>query len=168
VPGVPSTTVVKIDKTAPIIEFSGKSVYELDEEVRIECSAQDALSGVAKSDCDAVLADRHAYLNGVGEHLVHASAHDIAGNATNSSFSYEVILTYKGMAGLIDKFLANDQELADRLKEQLTKVERADESGNEGGKKGAINGFVHQVQAKIGKGLAQEDAEVLIQFGSQM
>ncbi|WP_418037726.1 hypothetical protein [Paenibacillus xylanilyticus] len=168
VPGVPSTTEVKIDKTAPIIEFSGKSVYELDEEVRIECSAQDALSGVAKSDCDAVLADRPAYLNGVGENLVHASAHDIAGNATNSSFSYEVILTYKGMAGLIDKFLANDQELADRLKEQLSKVERADESGNEGGKKGAINGFIHQVQAKIGKGITQEDAEVLIQFGSQM
>ncbi|WP_213505798.1 PQQ-binding-like beta-propeller repeat protein [Paenibacillus faecis] len=168
VSGVPSTTEVKIDKTAPIIEFSGKPVYEVDDVIRIECSAQDALSGVAKSDCDAVLADRPAYLTGIGLHQVDASVYDIAGNGAKSSFSYEVILTYEGMAGLIDKFLPNDQELAERLKEQLFKVQRADESGNEGEKKGAINGFIHQVQAKSGKGLDQEHAELLTQLGSQI
>ncbi|MNS90344.1 hypothetical protein D3C72_1243940 [compost metagenome] len=168
VSGVPSTTEIKIDKTAPILQFSGKSVYELDDVIRIECSAQDALSGVATSECDAVLADSPAYLTGIGMHLVNASVNDIAGNTTKSSFSYEVILTYEGIAGLIDKFLSNDPELAERLKEQWFKVQRADESGNEGGKKGAINGFIHQVQAKSGKGLTQEHAELLVQLGSQI
>ncbi|MGF9696624.1 hypothetical protein [Paenibacillus sp. MABNR03] len=168
VSGVPSTIEVKIDKTAPVIEFSGKPVYEVDDVIRIECSAQDALSGIAKSDCDAVLADSPAYLTGLGVHLVNASVDDIAGNAENSSFSYEVILTYEGIAGLIDKFLANDQALAERLKEQLIKVQRAEESGSEGGKKGALNGFIHQVQAKSGKELAQEHAELLVQLGSQI
>ncbi|MGC5772595.1 PQQ-binding-like beta-propeller repeat protein [Paenibacillus pabuli] len=168
VSGVPSTIEVKIDKTAPVIEFSGKPVYEVDDVIRIECSAQDALSGIAKSDCDAVLADSPAYLTGLGVHLVNASVNDLAGNAENSSFSYEVILTYDGIAGLIDKFLSTDQDLAERLKEQLIKVQRAEESGNEGGKKGALNGFIHQVQAKSGKELAQEHAELLVQFGSQI
>ncbi|MBT2289230.1 PQQ-binding-like beta-propeller repeat protein [Paenibacillus albidus] len=168
VPGVPSTTELKIDKTAPVIEFSGESVYEVDDVIRIECSAQDALSGIAKSDCDAVLADNPAYLTGIGVYLVNASVSDIAGNSVKSSFSYEVILTYEGIAGLIDKFLSHDPKLAEQLKDQLMKAQRADESGNEGGKKGAKSGFVNQVEAMSGKGLAKEHAELLVQFGSRI
>ncbi|WP_233476094.1 NHL repeat-containing protein [Paenibacillus sonchi] len=168
VPGVPSTIELKIDKTAPVIEFSGEPVYEVDDVIRIECFAQDALSGIASSDCDAVLADSPAYLAGIGEHLVDASVSDIAGNSVQSSFSYEVILTYEGIAGLIDQFLAHDPLLAGRLKEQLTLAQSADEAGNEGGKKGAINGFIYQVQAMSGKGLAQDHAGLLVQFGTQI
>ncbi|KWX77103.1 PQQ-binding-like beta-propeller repeat protein [Paenibacillus jilunlii] len=168
VPGVPSTTELKIDKTAPVIEFSGESVYEVDDVIRIECSAQDALSGIATSDCDTVLADSPAYLTGIGAHWVHASVSDVAGNTVKSSFSYEVILTYEGIAGLIDQFLSHDPELAERLKDQLMIAQRADESGNEGEKKGAINGFMYQVEAMSGKGLAPEHAGLLVQLGTQI
>ncbi|MNH45242.1 hypothetical protein D3C79_1076310 [compost metagenome] len=69
---------------------------------------------------------------------------------------------------MIDQFLSHDPELAERLKDQLIIAQRADESGNEGEKKGAINGFMYQVEAMSGKGLAPEHAGLLVQLGTQI
>ncbi|MCM3781665.1 hypothetical protein M3231_01650 [Neobacillus mesonae] len=164
VTSVPAVVEVKVDKTEPVIEFLGETAYELTDMIQIGCSAQDALSGLSENPCEALVSEAPAYLQGAGTHTVTVSAADEAGNTASASYVFEVIVSYEGIAGLIEQFVIEDPELADRLTDQLMKIKKAEEAGNEGGKKGSLNGFINQVKAKSGKELSEEHAELLIRF----
>src|SRR4029079_10633699 len=82
-----ATKTVKIDKTAPTIAFSGNAGhYTVDQTVSIDCTASDALSGVATSVCPDVSAP--AYALGAGSHTLSASAADRAGNTATGSATF--------------------------------------------------------------------------------
>lgn len=54
-------TGISIDKTPPIIEFSGEDSYGLLDEVEVLCVTSDALSGVAQTTCTDVRGPAHAF-----------------------------------------------------------------------------------------------------------
>ena len=154
---------VAIDQTPPTIAFDGnQGVYELDEQVTIDCVAADATSGVASDTCESV--DAPAYDYGPGEHDLSASATDVAGNTGEGSTSFEVIVTGGGVARLILRLVA-DEGLADTLRH---KAEQVTSAPNANAHAGLLRSFENFVAAKVGKGLDQATADLLIRVVSAL
>src|SRR5262249_22534534 len=96
-------TNIRIDKTAPVISFSGNlSTYTIDQDVAITCSAADALSGIAATSCPS--ASGPAYLLPLGNNSLTASATDKAGNTTSLTISFRAVVTPDSLANLTIRF----------------------------------------------------------------
>ncbi len=84
---------IQIDKTPPVITFSGNVVYGILQTVDVTCIATDALSGVASTTCPGPLASGPASGFSSGSHTVSASATDNVGNFANVSTSFSIVVT---------------------------------------------------------------------------
>ena len=96
---------IQIDKTKPTIVFVGDRAYGLQETVSVTCTATDALSGVASSDCAMPLASGPAWSFGPGSHSVSANAADVAGNTLVASASFSVTVTSASLCALTTQFV---------------------------------------------------------------
>jgi hypothetical protein len=88
---------VRIDKTGPLLAFTGERTYSVDEQVEIGCSASDALSGVAIA-CSGLRAPAHTYAPGT--HTITRSATDHAANQTRASATFTVKATPSSLCTL--------------------------------------------------------------------
>ena len=79
---------VSIDRTPPTIAFTGAATYGLSSTVSIDCTATDALSGIASTTCVPVSAP--AYLFAIGTNVITATATDKAGNVKTATFTFTV------------------------------------------------------------------------------
>lgn len=147
---------VFIDKTAPVVTFTGNAgTYTVDQDVKITCSATDALSGVHGGTCPNVNAP--AYELPVGSHTLVANMQDRAGNTTFAMSPFEVKVTFESAAALIRRFVHNPR-LAELLIDGLSRIALATNNPD------ATNAFVDfrgDLQAQIDAGVSRDHASVL-------
>lgn len=155
---------LKVDATNPDLAFTGAATsYAADQQVTIGCTATDATSGVASSTCPTLGVP--AWTLAPGDHTLTASATDNAGNASSSSVTFTVLEPdAASTASLVESF-ATDGGTVNALQTTLATVASAP---NDSAKAGALKAFTKQVEAKIGKSLTAEQAEVLIKAASAL
>ncbi|HLN61815.1 MAG TPA: hypothetical protein VK464_09710, partial [Symbiobacteriaceae bacterium] len=152
---------INIDRTAPVVTFTGARTYGVDETVSITCTASDALAGLVENPCAAPLAAGPAHTFGVGTHSLTVSAEDKAGNRTEVSVEFTVMVTYRSLSNLTRQMLAADKGVANALAVKLAAAEKAVADGNTEARDGALGAYVNEVQAQAGKKLTAEQAALL-------
>ncbi|ALC88808.1 hypothetical protein AM500_02585 [Bacillus sp. FJAT-18017] len=164
----PKTLEVNIDKTAPVIEFTGQPEYSVSETIKISCTASDNLSGLADEPCTGSLIERPAYEFGPGSHDITVTAEDRAGNKANSTFTFQVTVTYVGLAELARQFAGEDTGLANALSSKLENAQEAEERGDANAKAGMIQAFINQTEAQSGKKLTEGQAQILSELAGHL
>ncbi|MFC5648750.1 carbohydrate binding domain-containing protein [Paenibacillus solisilvae] len=155
---------VKIDKTAPLLSFTGASSYTVDQTVTIQCQASDSVSGLAANPCGSALTDRPAYDFNPGSNSVSAQAADIAGNTGSQTFTFNVSVTYDSLSVLVKRFAAADPITATALSAEHMLAKKADEQGKEQVKRAILLVFDKEVAALSGKKFTQEQSAVLLKW----
>jgi len=163
----PRSASVKIDLTAPAVTFSVEdgSVFGIDRTVVVGCAAEDALSGIASSDCQDVTVD--AYELGVGTHTFAATAEDFAGNVSSKSITIEVTSDYDSLSALVARFVGHE-DVRRALIEKLNQAKASDAAGNAKAKQGQLEAFANQLHAQSGKALTERQAQVLLAFAGML
>ncbi|MEH7226079.1 hypothetical protein V7112_19880 [Bacillus sp. JJ1566] len=164
----PQTLEVSIDKTAPVVQFVAQPEYSVSETIEISCKASDLMSGLTEDPCTGLLIERPAYEFEPGSHDITVTAEDKAGNKANTTFTFQVTLTYEGLVELARQFAGKDTGLADALSSKLENAQDAEESGNTNAKAGMIQAFINQAEAQSGKKLTEEQAQILINLASYL
>ncbi|WP_158299304.1 carbohydrate binding domain-containing protein [Paenibacillus antri] len=164
----PKTLEVSIDKTAPIIDFSGQATYSVTQDVYLGCAAADAMSGLASDSC----ADLHVALPAFefepGTHSVSATAEDRAGNVATAVFEFEVTVNYDDLAELVARFVPDEEGIANALTAKLRSAQEAAAQGNEHAEAGSLRAFANQLEALSGKSIAEERAALLLKLASYL
>jgi hypothetical protein len=154
-----STYTVNVDKTAPVVAYSGNAgTYDVDQTVAITCAASDTLSGVASTTCADIGGSAVSF--GLGTHSYSASATDDAGNTGNGSTSFTVVVTYDGLCGLVKELVGN-AGIANSL---CVKLDAASAAASRGQTKTAANdiaAFDNEVAAQSGKAITAAQAGTL-------
>ncbi|SDD04617.1 hypothetical protein SAMN02799630_01992 [Paenibacillus sp. UNCCL117] len=163
----PGTIEVRIDKTRPVVQFTGNQSYTVEQAVYIGCTASDALSGLNGAPCSGQLAAQPAYTLEPGSHEVSVTAEDKAGNVTTASFTFQVNVTYEGVDALIQQWV-QDQGVAGALSTKLKNAQEADQRGSANAKQGQLGAFVNQLEALSGKKLTAEHAQILIKLAGYL
>ena len=147
-----ASVTIKRDATAPVIAFSGNAgSYSVDQQVNITCSATDAMSGVASSNCPGASGD--AYALGVGSHTLNASATDNAANQSSASTSYTVSVTSGSVCTLVRRWV-NKTGVANSMCQQL--------------QNDAYGAFINHVGAQSGKSVTAAHAAILIDLAGRL
>lgn len=150
-----SMTVMR-DATAPVVSYSGnQGTYGVDENISIGCSATDATSGVATTDCASI--EGPAYSFGPGDHSFSASATDVAGNAGTGATAFTVTVTASALKGLLDDF-ATGSSVPPSLKQKI------DALFTGGVTQGTLNGLRNEIRAQAGKKITADGAQILLEI----
>ncbi|MEV5027066.1 hypothetical protein [Paenibacillus sp. LPE1-1-1.1] len=157
----PRSLEIQIDKTAPVIQFTGKTAYSIEETVNVGCAAVDNLSGLAEDPCSKPLAEGAAYQMEPGSHSIEVTADDAAGNSSTSTITFEIDVTYEGMCALVRKFTAQNPGISKALCTNLLLAQEAEKRGNDKAKTNLLNVFKKQVQVYSGKKMTKEQAGIL-------
>ncbi|CAH1192211.1 hypothetical protein PAECIP111891_00237 [Paenibacillus allorhizoplanae] len=152
---------VRIDKTAPVVQFSGQPVYTVQQAVYISCMASDVLSGLTVNPCSEPLLGVPAYTLEPGNHEIAAAAADRAGNTSAAVFTYRIDVTYEGMCALIRQFLGSDRLVAEGLCKQLMLAQEAEKRGKMKIKEGILHAFAIEINVLSGRKLTAEQAQIL-------
>lgn len=153
---ISATTLISIDKTAPVITFAGAQEYTVDQTVAITCTASDALSGVASATCLGTSGP--AYLL-VGANTLSATATDRAGNVANEEYGFTVRVTAASLCSLTKSFAS--KPLGNSLCAQLSAAAAAGARGNLKAKANALEAYTREVRAQTGKAFAADKAAIL-------
>jgi hypothetical protein len=147
---------VNIDVTPPRVAYSGNLLsYTVDQDVQISCSATDTLSGIATNTCTPIVGP--AYSFNIGTNGFSFTASDLADNSSTATTSFVVKVTFGSLCNLSRRF-SNKPQLGDALCQKLS---IAAEANTMQAKEGALQGFVHLVEAQSGKALTVDGAAVL-------
>ncbi|MDQ3548616.1 MAG: hypothetical protein M3439_07325, partial [Chloroflexota bacterium] len=163
--GGPSTqsVTIKRDATAPVVTFTGnQGTYGLLDTVTIDCAATDATSGIASDTCQNVSAP--AYTFGPGEHVISASATDMAGNTGSAETRFVVTASHDGLCTLTKELVSNrgTERAACAL---LTAAERAEQRGQARLAQGPLIAYRVMIGSAIRVGhISAEDGATLIAF----
>jgi hypothetical protein len=142
------TLSIKVDETKPVVTWSGNAgVYTVDQSVAINCSASDALSGLASSTCANVSGP--AYTFSVGTNTFSASATDVAGNSNTASTSFTVSVTNASLCNLVSAWDSNSGS-ANSL---CVKLSHSD-----------YGSFRNELSAQSGKKISAANAAILLQL----
>ena len=97
---------VNIDRTPPVITFTGTLNYTVDQTITIGCTASDPLSGILWDTCASAVLDRvPAYTMTLGPSILRASAGDRAGNTGSGSATCVVTVTTSSLCALQTQFV---------------------------------------------------------------
>jgi streptogramin lyase len=148
---------VRIDKTAPSIEFTGNAgTYTVDQSILITCAATDHLSGVATTSCPNVVSGPATDYLGLGATTtttLPAIARDTAGNETTALTIFTVTVTADGICGLTASLTTGD--------EICTKATSIASAPNAAAKAGKLQAFDSFMNAQSGKSVPADLAELL-------
>ncbi len=151
---------ISIDKTAPVITFTGATTYTIDQNVSITCTITDALSGLAGgSTCET--ASGPAYLLGVGTHILHASGTDNAGNPAAATLTYTIGSSEETLCALTQSLVTKDG-IGKSLCAKLEAAAASGARGNTNARANQLNAYRNEVEAQRGKALSDADATALI------
>ncbi|MBN4047475.1 hypothetical protein JYT71_00555 [Acidimicrobiaceae bacterium AH-315-P05] len=97
---------VKLDATAPTVAYGQvQPRYGILGQIDITCTAGDALSGLASTDCEDL--NTQAWTLGAGTTTLTASATDNAGNTTVTSTTFKVTVKPRHLCTLTRRFVRN-------------------------------------------------------------
>jgi hypothetical protein len=159
---------IRLDKTAPVIQFSGQPAYTVSQAVYIGCTASDNLSGLASNPCAGPLTSQPAYAFEPGSHEVTVTALDKAGNVGSATFSFQVVVNYDGLAELVRQSAAADPGAAESLAQKLLNAQEAERRGNTNAEAGMLKAFLNEVDAQSGKKLSVEQAQLLKKLATHL
>jgi hypothetical protein len=154
------TVQVRIDRTPPTVTFTGAGDYTVDQAVYVNCTASDALSGLAGDPCTGPLVAAPAYTLGLGSHTVTVTATDRAGNATTASATYTVQVTLDSLAALTRQFEAQPG-VANSLVVKLNAAKAAAARGDTAAERESLAAYQNDVAAQSGQTLTPDQASVL-------
>jgi hypothetical protein len=154
---------IRIDKTPPVLTFTGGGDYTVDQQVNITCSALDgpagAASGMAGTSCQDIHAP--AYTLGLGTHQVVSLAFDRAGNVGSGGTIFTVTVTFGSLCNLTSRFATN-AGVAAGLCASLTTAEAAAGRGDASAKAAAIAAYKNGVQTASGASISADNAAILV------
>ena len=96
---------VNVDTTSPDLTITGARTYSINEHVTVTCTASDSLSGIAFLDCPEL--DLPAASLVPGDHVVTATAIDVAGNTTEVQATVTVTVTPDSLCDLTSQYLGD-------------------------------------------------------------
>ncbi len=142
------SVLIRIDKTAPTITFSGNAgTYTVDQTILITCVASDALSGVDTTSCPAVAsgpATNYAGTTATTSTTLTSTATDNAGNSASASTTFTVIVTADGICRLTASL-----SIADAICSQVTSIATAPKATAKAGKLQALDNFLAAHSGKL-------------------
>jgi probable HAF family extracellular repeat protein len=151
------SVIIKIDKTAPTITFSGNAgTYTVDQTILITCSASDALSGIATTSCPAVAsgpATNFVGTTAMTSTTLTALGSDNAGNSASASSTFTVVVDADGICRL-----AASLRTADAICAHVRSIAAAP---NATAKSGKLKAFDHFLAAQSGKSIPADLATLL-------
>lgn len=163
------TLKVKIDKTQPVIMAPDELSINYHEELTLEITADDALSGLKRLSVtlDGQTVDSRLLTDpftlSVGQHTIEVTAEDQAGNETVKSIPVEV----KSELDKLDELLAAaldlqymDSNIHNSLQAKATEAQKAK---NNHVKSNILQAIQNSVKAQAGKKIDRSFSEVLIQ-----
>lgn len=156
---------VKVDKTDPVVSYTGGGTYTVDQNVTVTCSSSDALSGVASDTCANV--SGAAWSLGLGRHDLSATAKDNAGNIGSASTSYTVKADTDSVCALVKRWAKNAGQ-ANSLCVKLNAAAAAVARGQTKTHDNNIDAFDNEVRAQSGKGFTAAQAALLVQFAAAL
>lgn len=152
-----ASVLIKIDKTAPTITFSGNTgTYTVDQTIFISCVASDALSGIATTSCPAVAsgpATDYVGTTATTSTTLIATATDKAGNSATASTTFTVTVTADGICRL-SASLATAHDIC-------TKATSIAIAPNDRAKAGKLQAFDSFLAAQSGKSIPADLATLL-------
>ncbi|AJY74257.1 OmpL47-type beta-barrel domain-containing protein [Paenibacillus beijingensis] len=161
---------VKIDRTQPVVQWSGGGTYTVSQSVYVTCQAADALSGLVGQPCSAPIIDMEAYELGTGEHPLTVTAADAAGNETVSGTNVTVVVTVESLVELVQRFLleGGDTTLENALISKLEAAIASLEGGQDEAYINQLQSFINQIEAQSGKKIDSSKAELLIRLTQEL
>ncbi|NWJ47914.1 MAG: hypothetical protein HXX08_18835 [Chloroflexi bacterium] len=159
------TLIVKIDKTAPTISYSGNAnTYTVDQIVNITCSTSDDLSGLASSACANI--NGAAYTFALGTNNFSTSANDKAGNVGNGAINFTLNVDYHSLCTLSKSF-STKWAIDTGLCGTLALSQTAEEHGKTKVRNELLNVYKTIVQAgEKSRALTAQQAAKLTQFAN--
>ena len=138
---------IKRDATGPTVTFGGNAgTYSLTDTVAITCTAADALSGLATpANCGGVSGAAYTFAGGLNTFT--RTATDNAGNSTNGSVSFTVVVDAAGLCGLIRQW-ADNAGVANSLCVKIAK--------------GNMQPFWNELAAQRGKHVPAAKADIIL------
>lgn len=150
------SVVVSIDKTPPVVQWTGAGEYTVDQRVLVVCTATDTVSGVVYSSCGGPLVDQPGYMLPLGTGTVTATAQDQAGHTTVTSATYTVQVTYGSLANVTRQLVTGPgghgvvNSLVKKLEHKQT------------------DAYIHEVSALRGKKIPAELGDLLIRLAQAL
>lgn len=157
---------IKIDRAPPTVAYSGQQTsYSLVDEVAITCAVADDLSGIASHTCADVAGPGWTF--GAGTTTASAAATDNAGNVGAGSVSFDVVVDAQGLCALATEF-SSKADVARALCSKLDAWSVSATRGNTKSAAGQLAAFRNHVRAQSGKALTQDEAELLLEFSTEL
>jgi len=158
----PNEVTVQIDMTSPTagLYLDSSAIVEVDDDVALRCSANDALSGLVADPCSDLKVIVPAYEMGVGEHTIMVTAEDKAGNSTSVSVDFTVTVSSDSLCSLTKKWVTK-QGVANSL---CTKLKAAGSRSTSG----PLQAFENELRAQTDKSIARQHAETLIRLARDL
>jgi hypothetical protein len=151
------SVIVRVDKTAPTITFSGNNgTYDVDQTVLITCAASDDRSGIATTSCPEVAngpATDFVGSTATTATTLTATATDNAGNAASADTTFTVTVTADGICRLSSPLRTGDDICA-----RVTLIATAP---NASAKAGMLQAFDHFLAAQRVESVPADVADLL-------
>jgi hypothetical protein len=121
--GASSSYTIRRDTTPPVVAYTANAgSYEIDQPVAIRCTASDAVSGIATTTCASIRAPAHTFPLGLNTFAT--TAVDKAGNHSEGSVTFRIIVTASSLGTLIDAWVTNEN-VARSLKRRIARGNKA-------------------------------------------
>jgi hypothetical protein len=151
-----------VDTIGPAITWSGETGYVVGDQLSLACTASDMGTGVASTTCDT--ASGVALLD-VGTFTITASATDHAGNATTSTNTYTVGVTFDALADLTRSYASDG---GDGLIAKLDAAAAAAARGQHNVVDNVLRAYRNAVRAQSGKSLTSAEAATLTELSLEL
>ena len=157
---------INIDTAAPTIVFTGAATtYVVSDQITIDCTASDELSGVSSSDCgavDVVAVDYAATIGAssvTGTFTITATVQDVAGNTSTASVVFDITVDQDSLTDVLTSIIPNGGPGSNGLYSKLSNEDYAS--------------FINQVEAKCclpanGKLFTRTEADLLIALATEL
>jgi hypothetical protein len=153
------SVIIKRDATIPTVVYSGNAgSYTIDQQIAIDCSSADDMSGIASDTCVDISGP--AYALSLGANNYSASAVDSAGNVGNGQTSFNVVVTFASLCNLTSSFVS-DSGVGGSLCAKLNAGALAFSHGNANAVQNQLSAYQNELAAQSGKSLSAEQAAVL-------
>ena len=154
--GASTAAPVSIDWTPPVVAYTNNAgTYTVDQTVDIQCSATDALSGIASSSCVPLVGPAYDFT--VGSNSYSFTATDRADNSASAQTSFTVQVTFDSLCALVHRF-STSAATAGSLCGKLSSARNAPSSAVRDHR---LVAFENQLAGKTDQEISDADAAIL-------
>lgn len=153
---------IQLDKTPPVVTFTGGGTYDISDTVTIECTATDALSGIDTESCPDVVGP--GYLFPAGVNTVVGTATDKAENTGSASVTFTIAISGSSVGALACQFLGSSghaRAVCRKLTRLALDAQAAKDRGDTRARDKAIKEFQQTASKESGKLFTADQVAIL-------